>query len=244
MGALRALGRALHQLGQLPLSAIHEEATVARLGELVNAVSAADLGMVEAEYSSRMAADADNDIEFIDVGEAENFTMCVFVLPPGTRIPLHDHPGMIVFSKVLFGELECESYNLISRESSRALMPGKSASRLMALGLNLPRRPGPTHAVVEPNQVDIVRAGEMRSLTPTRANVHSFFSRDKWTAVFDLVMPPYDDEAGRPCTYFDDVCSTGADLNKPSSPGLLQLREVPCPSWFWTKRGVYKGTPL
>ena len=35
----------------------------------------------------------------------------VFVIPKGNSIPLHDHPGMLVASKLLYGELEVESYS-------------------------------------------------------------------------------------------------------------------------------------
>jgi len=36
---------------------------------------------------------------------SSRFHMAIFLIPAGGTLPIHDHPGMAVASKVLFGEL-------------------------------------------------------------------------------------------------------------------------------------------
>ena len=36
----------------------------------------------------------------------------VIFIPPGQRIPLHDHPGMFVFQKILCGEMRYQDGDL------------------------------------------------------------------------------------------------------------------------------------
>lgn len=58
---------------------------------------------------------------FLPLNENEDFNIGMFFLPKGHDIPLHDHPEMIVVSKVLEGSLEFLSLDFFNEKIQKEL---------------------------------------------------------------------------------------------------------------------------
>ncbi|KVI00028.1 Cysteamine dioxygenase [Cynara cardunculus var. scolymus] len=70
-----------------------------------------------------------------------NVGLSIFFLPANAVIPLHNHPGMTVFVKLLLGKVHIKAYDLVSTENSddsnsilpsqheRAVMSGEESER-------------------------------------------------------------------------------------------------------------------
>eukprot|EP01138_Halocafeteria_seosinensis_P011286 gb/GECG01011528.1/.p1 GENE.gb/GECG01011528.1/~~gb/GECG01011528.1/.p1 ORF type:complete len:327 (+),score=34.90 gb/GECG01011528.1/:1-981(+) len=86
-----------------------------------------------------LVADSDSDTSESEGNSprGDPVTMGIFILPPGTSLPLHDHPGMCVVSKVLYGSLHLRTYDLCTHQGQ--MFPHL---RSPSLGDVMPAKPG------------------------------------------------------------------------------------------------------
>uniref|UniRef100_A0AAV1U4H1 2-aminoethanethiol dioxygenase n=1 Tax=Peronospora matthiolae TaxID=2874970 RepID=A0AAV1U4H1_9STRA len=120
-------------------------------------------------------------VHYQHVYEDKTFSIGIFILPPGVRIPLHDHPGMSVISRVLYGSVHIQAYDLVKKGTESS--DKKHVARLC---------------------VDkVATAPYTTELLPACGNLHELIGGDDvGCAVLDIITPPYGSSDGRDCTYF------------------------------------------
>ena len=158
----------------------------------MSAVDAAALGIQE--YKGACT--------YLGIVENDEYSIAAFVLQPGARIPLHDHPGMTVLSRVVRGSLRVTSFDVGADGKAR-----RSISLMTSAD-------GPA------------------ALYPSVNNVHEFQAGAGGAVVLDVIVPPYDEDAGRACHYFEAAAI---------GDGVFRLREVPEPADFECLGAVYQG---
>jgi plant cysteine oxidase len=110
--------------------------------------------------------------------------MGVFCFPAGATLPLHDHPEMVVLSKLLYGSVRVRSYDWVAA-------PPRSGARKCGLA-----------RVVAADEVRRAPCEASVLFPRSGGNLHAFTAVTP-CAILDVLTPPYSEE--RPSTYFSDV---------------------------------------
>lgn len=110
---------------------------------------------------------------------SETCEVGLFFLPRGESIPLHDHPAMHVYMRVLQGALHVTSFTRVDPNDP-----------------NLARRTA---------DADLDPGSPVWLVEPRRDNLHALTARTD-VAFVDVLRPPYVD--GRTCTYYTATPST------------------------------------
>jgi hypothetical protein len=285
-----------------------------------------------------------------------HYSAGVFVFPPNAKIPLHDHPGMCVLSRILYGTLSVHSYDWIEGPEGKAQttfdekktkatyksddedsnddddddmsvdsdpMEKLIQSRVLALGAanslsnswlgkatqefskwstralrasasglirgnsatamdtdgdesseneETERQHGPrstsggkskkrrrpkrqkakvVRRLARRRSVRTVSAPMVTTLFPFEGNVHEFVAGPHGAAVLDVLLPPYDEDHDRDCTFYIPEIDTvhevpvgstndrGATNTDNSSETRVWLRQVPQPDDFQCVSGSY-----
>ncbi|CAN8233120.1 unnamed protein product [Cochlearia groenlandica] len=122
-------------------------------------------------------------VTYLHIYKCNIFSIGIFCLPPNGVIPLHNHPEMTVFSKLLFGTMHIKSYDWVANSPQQSL-----DTRLAKVKVNSEFTAPCDTSILYPND-----GGNMHCFTAITA-----------CAVLDVIGPPYSDPAGRHCTYYFD----------------------------------------
>jgi hypothetical protein len=147
-------------------------ATVASVesARLLEQIGPSDLGLPERLIGLRR----DEGWQEEDVCTTPGFRATLFLMPAGGTMPIHDHPGMDVLLKVLWGRVRIRSYDWVD---GRPGLARATADRIVT----------PAH-------------GPQR-LGPRTDNLHRLDAEED-SAFLDVLAPDYSEEDGRPCVYY------------------------------------------
>ena len=115
-----------------------------------------------------------------------NFTAGVFLVPKGNSIPLHNHPKMLVVTKLIWGNILIKNYD-------RTINDKKEVSHF---------NDNYDCFKVKPKEDILLKQDDISILTPFSNNIHQIHAMED-SAFFDIILPAYDEENERECDYFE-----------------------------------------
>lgn len=208
---------------------------LAKLRSLVSHLTKRDIhfdeNLVEDDEIYR-AGEGKPPITYIALHEDDVFSLGVFVVKGGARLPLHDHPGMHGVIKVIHGKLRIRSYSAVGTAES---VPPDIRDSL---------KPWQRHLVVPVKlyaDMEVDEKSESCMLTPVDGNYHEVSSVGGPAAFLDILSPPYNESHSvrRECHYYAELTDAKPPLNGHSDQQYLV--QIPQPSEFWGDSASYLG---
>ncbi|KAK4272020.1 hypothetical protein QN277_020627 [Acacia crassicarpa] len=166
---------------------------IEKLRAVLDAITPEDVGLKpDMPYFRTNTIQSFPRITYLHIYECPEFSMGIFCLPPSGAIPLHNHPGMTVFSKLLFGTMHIKSYDWVADlppQTPASLQPMEIQSAEVRLAKV--KVDADFTAPCSPSILYPADGGNMHCFTAVTA-----------CAVLDVLGPPYSDQDGRHCSYY------------------------------------------
>jgi len=125
----------------------------------------------------------------------EDFRLVLFFIKKGTRMPLHDHPNMSVFFRLVFGELKYHGYDKIDDKFKYNDFSANEYSELLAKK---------TAIKAKRTKQMTLKKDALMYVRPSFNNLHQFIATEN-SCFFDICLPNYTpDSHFRKITYFKE----------------------------------------
>ena len=177
-------------------------------------------------------------VRYLHVTGNSCYSIGIFVFPPNAKIPLHDHPGMCVLSRVLYGDLHLKSYDIVQEEYSEKDHRTWISSFLPSFTISKKSIPRGSKRARKATSKRI-QTSDISCLFPYQGNMHEFTAGNEGAAVIDVLIPPYEDDE-RECHFYSekDAEPIGQESNL-SNKDLCWLIPIKQPSNFHCVGGQY-----
>ncbi|KAJ3389317.1 hypothetical protein HDU84_008864 [Entophlyctis sp. JEL0112] len=158
-------------------------------------------------------------IQYYHVRGSSSLTMCVFVLRKGATLPIHSHPNMTVFSRVVHGDLHVRTFELDDRDDEddhkhqAGAVPEVDGKEELQSSFRTGRF---VRDVIVSNSASTSDSSSIIEINSSTPNLHSFTAASDYVVIFDLLFPPYDEDA-RVCTYYEPT-TAATSLTSTATP--------------------------
>lgn len=204
------------------IGTVPSPAYVKKLSHILDFMKPEDVGLREDLdfFKTKNSVQGNTRVTYATIHRCQNFSLCIFFLPETAVIPLHNHPEMTVFNKLLLGTMAIKAYDWVDTFNGRYTASSTSKMRRLAkLKANTTFTAPCDTSVLYPTSGGNIH--EFRAITPC--------------VFLDVIGPPYSHDDGRDCSYYKDTpCTVSSDgeefkdvKNEGRGYGWLEEIEIP-----------------
>ena len=155
----------------------------------------------------------------IDTSADEDYRLVLFFIKKGTRMPLHDHPNMSVFFRLVFGDLKYHAYDKVDDKYKYNSFSEDEYAELLETKAKIYAK--------KSKQMNL-KTDDLLFVRPSSNNMHEFVAQEN-SCFMDICLPNYTPaNSSRRITYFKEVLQDDEDSVK-MKKGLTQLEYYTTP---------------
>jgi hypothetical protein len=125
----------------------------------------------------------------------EDYRLVLFFIKKGQVMPLHDHPNMSVYFKLMFGKLKCYSYDKVDSKFKYNQFSNDEYDELISTK---------TKVTATKSKAKILEKENLILVRPSVGNMHQFVAEED-SCFMDICLPNYTTDSLRRITYFNEV---------------------------------------
>ncbi|XP_065318533.1 2-aminoethanethiol dioxygenase-like [Gordionus sp. m RMFG-2023] len=178
----------------------------------MNKLHASDINFKELHTNKySLLPNSGKAVNFINIYEDEQISVSVFSLPSFSYLPLHDHPGMHGLIKVISGSILIKNLTILERDIKPEILQNLTSSPSLDTHFNIDKNlyiklPLTKHLAKLESVLNISHLDEALLLSPLYHNLHEIRTSDSPGAFLDILFPPYNENLGRDCHYYNIQC--------------------------------------
>jgi len=135
---------------------------------------------------NRVTVDMDN----------EDYRLVLFFIKKGTRMPLHDHPNMSVFFRLVFGSLDYRSYDKVDEKFKYNNFVDDEYHEILSSKKRI---------LAKKSRAMSLKTDDVLFVRPSVNNMHEFVAKEN-SCFFDICLPNYTPMSySRRITYFKEI---------------------------------------
>eukprot|EP00353_Schmidingerella_taraikaensis_P007346 CAMPEP_0185584262 /NCGR_PEP_ID=MMETSP0434-20130131/31145_1 /TAXON_ID=626734 ORGANISM="Favella taraikaensis, Strain Fe Narragansett Bay" /NCGR_SAMPLE_ID=MMETSP0434 /ASSEMBLY_ACC=CAM_ASM_000379 /LENGTH=204 /DNA_ID=CAMNT_0028203901 /DNA_START=185 /DNA_END=799 /DNA_ORIENTATION=- len=132
----------------------------------------------------------------IDGIDSEDYRLVLFFIKKGTRMPLHDHPNMSVFFRLVFGKLNYRAYDKVDHKFKYNDFVDDEYHEILE---------NKTRIQAKKSKAMKLQSDDLLFVRPSTNNMHEFVAEEN-SCFFDICLPNYTPlNHSRRITYFKEV---------------------------------------